>query len=153
MANTLLHSPADILKAALVGLGGAVAPTNPPADWACYSEGEPDLPDRCVTVYTTQGTDDGRLMTDGELQQHYGVQVRVRADRHAVGYAKAAAIRALISDRAGGLYDYAVTLDGTSYLVHCAAKVGQVLALGKEVPKTKRSLFTVNATITVTVLG
>lgn len=148
MMNTLAHSPAEVLRAVLVGIGQGTQPPTPPAAasaWPVYASSEPAAPDNVVTVYDTAGVDDGRSMIDGELFQHYGVQVRVRATTHAAGWAKADAIRralALECKLRGA------TVAGSSYVL-TASRIGQVLALGRETPESQRRLFTVNALLVV----
>jgi hypothetical protein len=145
MANTLTHSPADIIRWLLVSLGLGSDPDEG-APWPVYAAGEPNAPDNVITVYDTAGTDDGRSMIDGEVMGHNGVQIRVRSTTHPVGYAKADAVWTALCEE---VYDNTVTIDGVSYLVHSVNKIGDVLALGKEVPASKRSLFTINAVVSV----
>lgn len=148
MPNTFDHSPADVLRRLLIQLGLGTAPeTRPLESWPIYASNEPSDPDNCITVYDTAGTDDGRSMIDGELFGHYGIQVRVRSLDHATGWLKADAIQTALAET---VYDNAVTIGGSSYLVHSANKIGDVLALGKDVSDTKRSLFTLNAVLSLT---
>src|SRR5688572_13398595 len=100
MALELLHSPGEVVAYLLVELGLGATPTNPPASpatWPVYAEGEPDTPDNCITVYTTAGRSDGRSMIDGELFEHYGVQIRIRGRTQTDGWQKASAVRKAIS--------------------------------------------------------
>lgn len=138
------HSPADVVRWLLVLMGLGSAPGG--GDWPVFAAGEPDLPDNCITVYDTQGTDDGRSQIDGELFSHEGIQVRVRARTHPEGWVKAHAIREALAKQA---YDETVVTGGEAYLVHSINRIGNVIALGKEVPSTKRSLFTINATVSL----
>lgn len=141
---SLDHSPADILRWALIDLGlGLEPPTNP---WPIYASSEPDVPDNCITVYDTIGIDDGRIMFDGNLQQHQGVQVRIRSKDHAVGWTKAAVIR---SNLAREVYDASIIIDSASYLLHSVNRISNVIALGKEIPTSKRSIFVINAIVSV----
>lgn len=147
--SPLSHSPADIVRRLLILLGAGVSPSNG-AVWPIYASSEPGAPDDVVTVYDTAGVEDGRAMTDGELFRHFGFQVRVRSIDHPSGWSKASEVQDLL---ARSTYDLVVTMpDDTRYLVHCVSHIGEVIALGKEVPSSKRNLFTVNATVTLTTL-
>lgn len=144
--DLLLHSPADILRTALVALGQGTEPSSHGA-WPLFATGEPSSPDNAVTVFDTQGGSDGRAMGSGELFQHWGVQVRVRSVDHATGWHKTGAIRYALST---GCYQQGVVMtDSTTYLIHAVTNIGEVVALGKEVPSSKRNLFTLNAKVSV----
>lgn len=140
--TTLAHSPADVLRHVLVGIGlGTEPPTTPAAAqaWPVYAGAEPATPDNVVTLYDTAGVSDGRSMVDGELFQHYGVMVRVRAADHPTGWAKADAVRRALAREVRGR---SATIDGKSYTAH-AVRIGQVLPNGPE-PESRRSVFTLN---------
>src|SRR5688572_3973753 len=93
MPGTLIYSPAEVIRKLLIDLGhGFASTTASPTDWSAYVDGEPDVPDSCITVYDTEGRKSGRTMTDGEIQEHHGFQIRIRAARHSSGYRKARAI-------------------------------------------------------------
>lgn len=142
------HSQADIVRRVLISLGLGTDPTVSLA-WPVYAGVEPPTPDNCLTVYNTAGRSDGRSMVDGEAFRHLGVQVRVRAITHTTGFAKADAVQDGLERSAYGEVE---TLDGSRYLVHCFSAVGAVLDLGKEFPVGKRSLFTVNALVSIKML-
>lgn len=151
--RTLAHSPADVIRWLLVGLGIGTDPRNVGA-WPVWAAGEPKVPDNVITVYDTVGTDDGSVMIGprGELQGHYGFLVRVRASSHPVGWAKANAVRANLAET---VYDNTVvvptlgTVAGATYTVENCANVGHVLVLGADAANEKTFLFTVNAVVTI----
>lgn len=147
MANTLTHSPADIVRRLLIALGLGADP--PSSSWPIFAAHEPDLPDNCITVYDTAGVAQGRSMISGELFGTSGFQVRVRAKDHTTGWTKADAIQ---TDMAKAVYQEVVTISGTRYLVHAIVKIGDVLALGTESPTSKRHVFTINAQAVLRVL-
>lgn len=135
----LLHSPADVLRAALVGLGPlawpeAAAVTRVEEAWPAYVAAEPAEPANCVTLYDTSPV----VLSRGRYR--YGVQIRVRANEDAVGRAKAEQL-AHAADIA--VYRLGVALDGTSYCVVSVSQHG-VIALGPPLATNKRSLYTVN---------
>lgn len=140
----LTHSPADILRWALIGLGLGLTPSTTP--WPIYASSEPDIPDNCITTYDSIGNDDGRLMIDGSLQQHQGVQIRIRSVDHATGWRRAALARSMLAQQ---IYDTLVTINSSSYIIHSINRISNILALGKEIPTSKRSIFVINAVISV----
>src|SRR5262245_53276067 len=142
MSGALNHSPADALRKALVALGLAAEP--PATTWPAYATVEPDLPDNAITVFDTAGRDRGRDMVANNRVIHHGIQVRVRSATHVVGYAKANAIAVALDS----LYQRAVTIDLSTYLIHDVSRTGDVLALGKNLAD-RRSVFTINALLTV----
>lgn len=140
----MTHSPSDVLRKLLIDLGvGADPPATP---WPIYVGGEPPSPDNAVTIYDTAGADGGRAMFAGTLLGWVGVQVRVRSSDHPTGWTKADAIQTTLAE---SVYDERVTVGASTYLVHCLSKIGDVLAIGKESPTSKRSLFTFNALMSV----
>ena len=144
VTNTLLHSPADVIRGCLIDLGLGSDPTlDPQAAWPIYVSSEPTTPDNCLTVYDTQGVEDGSSQLDGELWTHHGFQVRVRSTDHVTGWARANAIRQALAQQ---VLDNAVAVGTSHYVIHAAAGIGSVLVLGKDTPTSKRSLFTLNAT-------
>lgn len=149
-ADVYDHSPAEIVQQLLIDGGLGVDPdshVDGDVDWPTYATNEPDGPDETVTVFDTQGQDMGDTQSDQEQQVHYGVQVRVRARSHEThGYRKANAIRRYLSE---DVLQAVVTLDATRYLVHAVKPRGQVLALGKETPASKHSVFTANFTLSL----
>src|SRR5438132_8051410 len=115
---TLQHSPADIISRLLIAVASDMLtdPSLVPLQaWPCYVSREPDVPDDVVTIYDTMGRDDGQVMNDGELQEHPGIQIRIRATRPDIGYDKARTIATTLDK---GIYANRITVDGVSYLVH-----------------------------------
>ena len=142
MPGVLAHSQADIIRYLLIQLGlGGNPLTSPLPAWPIYAADEPDVPDNCITVYDTPGIKHCRVMPGGEVQEHHGFQVRIRATSHPVGRTKADAIKITIDQV---VYQNLITVGSTSYRVHCLNRTTDVLSLGREVPLARRSLFTVN---------
>ncbi len=153
--RTLDHSPPDILRWLLVRLGlGTDFRLN--AAWPVHVAHEPDKPDSVITIYNGSGTDDGSVM-QGELQGHYGFQIRIRAANHPTGWAKANTIRATLAEGvpASGQVGTLVVIDTPSsigtkqYVVQNIAKLGDVIDLGVNVANEKTVLFTLNGVINV----
>lgn len=140
MSGSLVHSPAHVVQWLLVALGVGTSPNaDPLAAWPIYEDLEPQSPDNVLTVYDTTPRIHGRTNPDGETQQHYGVQVRVRSTTKEIGWAKANDVVTAFDLQ----YQDVVTVDGSSYHVH-AIHHGGIIRLGKNVPQTKRSLYTIN---------
>ncbi len=145
MPGALDHSPASIVRTLLVSLSQGV---DPPATsgWTIQDTSEPDQPDDTITVYDTAGRKQGRSQIDGETFEIHGLQIRVRAANSVTGWAKARAL-AIVVDTS--VYRNSVTIGASQYLVQHISRTGDVLSLGKETPNSKRSIFTLNALISV----
>ncbi len=149
MANTLSHSPADIIRWALIGLSLGSDPSQATA-WPIYQDKEPSSPDNCMTLYDTEGHDDGRTMTEGEIQTHYGFQVRIRATSATVGWVKADAVRKAMAE---SIRNTQVSVGANTYNVQVISHIGNVLRLGDESPTSNRKLLTINAATVITQLA
>jgi len=149
MPGPLAHSPADITRKAMVLLGLGTMPSQQ-EEWPIFTALEPASPDNCVTVYDTTGRQSGRTHNDGEVQEHHGIQVRVRAKTHNEGWNKARAIAHTLDT---GVYQRSVLVEeyGTpqAYLIHSFSRTSDVAALGRESPESDRRLFTVNYLVSV----
>lgn len=151
----LQDSPTEVVRQLLIQRSQASDPdVSPLGDWPIYQTDEPDVPDNLLVVQATTGTNDGRDMVDGELNQHYGIQFKIRGTDDRVGGAKAYALRDWL---ARSVYQASVTItdsNGTrNYVVWCFAKIGQVLELGTDAPSSKRWLYTINAVFPLQLLS
>ncbi len=158
--RTLADSPADVVASLLVDLGVATAASawavrgTSGGKWPAFVNGEPPLPDDVLTVYDTAGSDHGSTMFDGELQGHYGFQVRVRSSNPQWGWLKADEVRVSLAQavndanhRYGGR---SVRVGSNLYAVHNVAGIGPTIVLGKSDGDKERTwLFTVNALLNV----
>ena len=145
MSGSLVHSPADVIRYLLVSLGLGTQPSAR-GSWPIYVANEPDSPDSVITVQGTSGRQGGRLQVNGEIQEHQGIQIRVRDANHEDGYAKADTIKEVI-DKSIRLNE--VTIGSSVYLVWSVSRVGGIIELGKDVPDSKRDLFTLNAVVSL----
>lgn len=135
-------SPADILRRVLIAIGIAGDP--PIITWPCYTSNEPASPDNVITTYDVTGRDNGRLQIDGNRVQMYGVQIRVRSVTHTVGYAKTKEIATALDIQ---VYDTVVQIASINWLVHSVSRSSDVIAVGKDVSNSRRSIFTLNVLI------
>lgn len=144
MSGILLNSPADIVRNLLITLGLGANP--PSSSWPIYHKSEPDTPDNVITVFDTEGRNDGRMNPTLQRMYHHGIQIRVRSGTHNPGYIKANAIAIAIDEN---VYRETVTIAGVAYCVHCIIRTSDVIPLGKETPISKRDLFVINAILAV----
>lgn len=145
MPGMLVHSPADIIRYLLIAKGGGTLPSDGSA-WPIFESYEPDQPDNAITLFNTLGVRNGRTHTDGEVQEHHGIQLRIRATHPTVGYAKARALALILDEQ---VYRDTVDIDGAMYVVWEVNRTSDVLELGKESPETKRHIYTINAIVSV----
>lgn len=143
MAN-LLHSPADVVSRLLPALGVGTLPSAS-GDWPVHCDLEPATPDEVITVYDTAGRPAGRAQPTGETLEVFGILIRLRSRTFPVGYAKAQEVTAALDAQ----YQDDVVISGITYYVHAVNRAGSINRLGKEVATSKRSLFTVNALVTL----
>lgn len=146
------HDPSDIFRQLLVDLGLGTLPEDDGA-WPIFDQAEPESPDNCITIFDTEGRTHGRIMATGQLVEHYGIQIRVRSNRRNDGKAKVRAIEYAV-DRSIRLNTVSLAEDtGTAtanYTVWSFNRTTQVLPLGFESPTSKRMLWTINGTLSVT---
>ena len=143
MSGTLTHSPADVVRNLLIGLGFGTTPSDA-GSWPIYVASEPNTPDSVITVFDTVGTDSGREMVLGERQEHHGIQIRIRDAEHADGYTKARVIAVALDET---IVNNTSNVSSTGYTVYAITRTSDVLAIGKETPTSKRSIFTINALV------
>lgn len=146
MPGLLLHSPADVLRQLLVDMSLAVDYVDDRTSWAAFASGEPDLPDDSITIYDTEGREHGRDMPTGERATHDGFQIRVRSRNHKVGYIRARLIAIALDEEVENVQ---VDVDDNSYLVKAVTRTGGILPIGKDIPGSKRNLFTINGVISL----
>jgi hypothetical protein len=131
----------------MINLGLGTDPTLLPLQpWPVYADGEPPSPDLCITVFSTSGKVDARMMNTGQSVQRPGVQIRVRSTDSRTGRSMIENILKVLTEQ---MYMFNVSIGpGTSantYLIWALTDIGNIIALGKEVPHTRRNIFTLNA--------
>lgn len=139
------HSPADVLRWAMISYGIVTDPVLETA-WPCFTSIEPNTPDRVVTTFDTTGYLQARVQIAGDQIEKYGVQIRIRASSHEDGWAKGSAIIALL-DR--DIRRQSVTIGGSTYCIQSVHRKSSLIEIGKELQITKRHLWTINCTMTV----
>jgi hypothetical protein len=146
VAELLTDSPADIIANLLVALGLGVAPSESvqvQADWTVQVSNEPESPDNVITVYDTQGHLDGVTTPDRMMNEHVGIQIRVRAQTHPIGWQKANQVAVALINQVNQAIVQGPS--GDYYIIYSILQTGAINTLGKEVGKSRRRLFTYNA--------
>ena len=85
-------------------------------------------------------------MPTGELLGHEGIQLRFRSVDAPRGWLKADAVQTALAEE---IYQNSVVIESSDYVVHCFARIGNVMSLGKESPTSKRNVFTLNAVVSL----
>ena len=140
MPGLLTHSPAKIVQQLLINNGLGTAPVAGDA-WPVYVSSEPDLPDQVITV--SNGVDQivGFSQPDRQCEEFHGIQIRVRGLNNSDTHTKIHEI-AIALDQ--DIYRQEVVIDSSTYCVHSINRTSGPFDLGKNVPNSRRSLFTVN---------
>lgn len=138
----MVHSPADIVRYALVGLEAGTLPSAGGA-WPISVNKELDSPDETVTIFDTQGKDDGRSMIDGTRDEHPGIMLRVRARSIPAAHNKAKELASTLDT----LYQEEVRIGDEEYLLHSVSRVGNPIPASD--PNSERKLFTVNCLVCI----
>lgn len=146
MSGALTHSPAEIVRNLLVNLGAGTLPSAG-GSWPISADQRLDTPDNAMTINDTDGRKDGRSMPTGEVFEHPGIQIEVRAATRGAGFLKAKAVATLLDE---GVFNDTITVSGKSYTITNVSRSGGVISIGKESPTSKRYLFTINAIATIT---
>lgn len=142
------HSPAEILRAALVMPGGVgVLPSTAIAteDWQTYVGHLQDTPDAAMCVYDTAGVIDGRIQRTGETVRRPGWQIRVRGRTYTDAYTQARAVCNYLDT----IRRKQVAIEGTAYKIMSVGQTGDILSLGQEEGNKRRVTFTINGTVTL----
>lgn len=154
MESNIPHGPANVLRWLLIDLDLGTDPDDEsdPLDrvWPVHDEDEPDLPDNCITVYHTEGQNDGQDPHSGSVWQHIGWQFRIRAKTREAGRRKAYDILNAVC----GLYWHTITVTETigtlseDYRIETVTPSGIPLYIGQE-QTSKRHLHTINGFATI----
>jgi hypothetical protein len=113
-------------------------------DWPIGAGSEADSPDNYLTVKETVGIMEGRDMTSGDMNGHYGVQIRIRAEDRPTARSKADAIVNCLNRQVNRT---SVTVGTNNYLVEAITLAGNPIALGTEIATSKRYLYVINALV------
>ena len=149
MAQTLTHSPAQIIRKLLLDQGLAASS----GDWQCFYGKEPNSPDNVISVFGTAGKGFGYAMVNGESMGHDGFQVRVRGKDYKTAFRRADAIATELTET---VYQQIVTIVEDSvtyqYLIAAIGSIGDVLDNGADDTPASRHVFTINCTASIEAL-
>ena len=135
--------PADIIRQLLIDL--SLADTSD--GWEVFVGFFPDEPDKALCVYDTAGVLDGRIMATGEVIEHPGIQIRVRAKSYTEVWGKITeVVRAL-----DGVNKVSIVFsEEEAYTVHNVSRSGAILPMGlDEVGNRRLHNFAANMTVTI----
>jgi hypothetical protein len=135
---SLTHEPSKVLKQYMLQEGLFVAPYA--GDWPMWNSHLPEEVDDAAVVYDNPPQLDGRLMGDGEVLQHMGVNILLRNVDYSVGWLKLAAVMVVLSQ----VVNESVVVESTTYLLKSVTNVSGVIALGQEKGTKRRNLFEMN---------
>lgn len=139
MSGTLTHSPDQIIQQLLVDLATGTLPESAD-DWPVFCSVLPEDPDNLLATIRTAGIISGRHQYDGEVQEHYGIQITVRGITYPLAASKA---QATIIELTKNVLRANVTIDSTDYTVQSVSlKSGPIPLLEHLI--SKRQLFTIN---------
>lgn len=141
------------------------------APWPICVSNEPTVPDEVITLYDTFPRMFGRTQEDGEIQEHYGINFRLRSSDPVVGFYKCAEIanavdreilRSVVS--VGALTYGANAIPAATYIVYSVTRMVYTrgatgfLYLGKErkqnvtgdlVTTSNRDIYSLNASASI----
>ena len=144
------HSPKRVIHQLLIDLNLGDDPEDTTPVWPIYYSVLPDGPNNAICVYDTENRMEGREMVTGESQEHYGIQIAIRAENEDVGTSKGRAITESLDTE---VFRELVTVQGAVYLVQSVGRTTGVLNLGREAPQTDRRRFSINALASITLLS
>lgn len=121
------------------------------ADWQVYSpalvDGDQEK-DNAVGIQNTTATPDGRLHKTGEVIEHPGIQIIVRAKTHDVGFVKGRAIEVALSETLRGT-SVTITFNSVerTFRLDSFMKTSSLTFMGYT-EKKQRAWFTINGCLT-----
>lgn len=114
--------------------------------WLYTYSAMPDKPDNRVTVYDRPANKDGRLMRTGEVIEHPGIMVMVRAKTYNEGWSKAKEIEAYLD----ATHRESVTVGADTVVIQAVSRASGVNTLGPDPSgNLPREFFSLNVSITI----
>lgn len=143
------ETPAGILGIFIIGKGLMSSPILDDS-WPLYvgyMPSDPKVKPNIGAIYDTPSFLDGRLMI-GKVIEHYGVQIRIRAEDYETGWAKIIEI----SEELDKIYNEEVERNGDKFLLQNVSRKTGANYIGMEAGVQRQFDFTVNYGITMKVL-
>jgi len=137
-----MSSPADIIRVVLFLKGVSDIRFFP-----CFVAYMPEDFDNLIVVYDTTGELDGRIMSTGEVVEHPGIQIVVRAKDYPTGYDKCLQICKAFEE----VKNLPVAISPTeTYVVSSITRKSGIISLGiDENDRKRRHYFSINFTMTI----
>lgn len=133
--------PSEILTEVLLqtaptsGLFVRPSPTWKASDgWPLFYGFMPATPDDCACVYGTQGIQHGKVMRTGEVIEHHGVEIIVRANN----YNNMRSSTITIVNTLDPLFNRDVAYQGSTYRLFAATRTSSIRDLPEELEKQRR---------------
>lgn len=146
MVEVLAKSPAFVLSSYIIEELELMTDPVDGDDWPLFSSHLPDGINSCGCMYDTTGIRDGRIMSTGEMVEHHGIQLTIRAAEYEAGRAKAEEI-ALALD---ATYNGSISIEsGVDFELQNVKRMSSVVALGLEIDSKRNYLFTVDFLVTL----
>ncbi len=144
----LLTTPAHILAEYIIEQAiGSMTDPDDGLTWPLYISRMSDgitVKTEVGALYDTSGLKDGRLM-EGQVIQHYGLQLKIRSSSHSTGWNKADVIANALDE----VLNAVITVSGEDYIIQQVSRTGPVISLGAEPGTKERRLFVVNFLVTL----
>lgn len=138
-------SPATIIANYLTGLAVMTVPSAED-DWPLYISNLPDSPDNAAVIFNTTPIKDAKLMDDGSIIQHYGIEILLRSIIDEDGWDKCN----ILSGELDILRNVFVSINDSTYKIHNVTRLGGINSLGSESDSRRRNLFSMNFTVSIT---
>ena len=145
----MLNSPssviAEYITTVLTSLG--LTPPNSKSTWPLYIGELPDgtqVETNAVSIRDTAGLLDGRFMASGQVVQHFGLQIKLRANDYETGWTK---IESVAISLDGIPSETPIIKDGTTYSILNMSRSSAVINLGLD--DKKRNSYSVNYLLTI----
>jgi len=141
------RSIASILAAYIINSLSLMTNPSDGDNWPLYISSMPDGDDvevNCGSIYDTVGILDGKL-SNGEVIQHPGIQLRIRSDNYEIGFAKIEAIALALDDVSWDT----VEVNAIAYLLQNISRTTSIVPLGSERGTKRRFIFTTNFLVTI----
>ncbi len=139
--------PATIIRQYLIDESVGVDPTTSSDDWPVYVSVLPDddnVKDKAIAVIDTTPRKDGRALRTGEVFEHFGIQILVRADTYPNGWTKLGAIM----DKLDVASNVSVSYNSSTYKLWAVSRTS-FFSLGMETDKRRREIFSVNSLVAI----
>ena len=143
---SISNSPSLIIRNYLVAQSIFTLPSGG-STWPVYPSSLPDganVEGNAVGIYDVSPQIDGRVM-DGEVCQHYGIVIQLRALDYETGFLKLKSVLTDLSD----VQKAAVIVGANSYYFWAATKFSGILNLGTESGTKRRYKFELSFNVTL----